>query len=64
LAYIAWYDALKDLPATQVGVFLYLEPLVAVVVAATILNEAITLASLVGGMIILVGVWLVNQRKD
>lgn len=64
LAYIAWYDALKELPATQVGVFLYLEPLVAVVVAAGLLDEAITLASLGGGLIILFGVWLVNRVKN
>jgi len=61
LAYIAWYDALKELPATQVGVFLYLEPLVAVVVAASVLGEVMTLASLLGGTVILMGVWLVNR---
>ena len=61
LAYIAWYDALKELPATQVGVFLYLEPLVAVVVAAALLGEAVTLASLLGGGVILLGVWQVNR---
>jgi drug/metabolite transporter (DMT)-like permease len=61
LAYIAWYDALKALTTAQTGVFLYLEPLVAVVVAFFILGEAITLASLFGGAIILFGVWLVNR---
>lgn len=62
LAYIAWYDALKTLATAQTGVFLYIEPLVAVVVAFFILGEAITLASLVGGTIILFGVWLVNRQ--
>ena len=33
LAYIAWYDALKALTTAQTGVFLYIEPLVAVIVA-------------------------------
>jgi len=61
LAYIAWYDALQALPASQVGAFLYLEPLVAVVVAAAILAEPITWVSLVGGTIILLGVYLVNR---
>jgi drug/metabolite transporter (DMT)-like permease len=60
LAYIAWYDALKALSTAQTGVFLYIEPLVAVVVAFFVLGEAITLASLFGGVIILFGVWLVN----
>ncbi len=62
LAYIAWYDALKALTTAQTGVFLYIEPLVAVVVAFFILGEAITLASLAGGAIIIFGVWLVNRQ--
>ena len=61
LAYIAWYDALQSLSAAQTGVFLYIEPLVAVVVAFFILGEPITLASLAGGGVILFGVWLVSR---
>jgi drug/metabolite transporter (DMT)-like permease len=63
LAYIAWYDALQALPAGQVGAFLYLEPPVAVIIAAVILTEAITWAALLGGAIILFGVWLVNRNQ-
>ena len=61
LAYIAWYDALKALSTAQTGVFLYIEPLVAVVVAAIVLGEQVTLLSLLGGAVILFGVWLVNR---
>ena len=61
LAYIFWYDGLQVIPASQVGVFLYVEPLVAVVVAAVVLGESLHLAALLGGAIILLGVWLVNQ---
>jgi drug/metabolite transporter (DMT)-like permease len=61
LAYIAWYDALQALSTAETGVFLYIEPLVAVVVAFLVLGEAITLASLLGGGIIILGVWLVNR---
>jgi len=63
LAYIAWYDALQALPAAQVGAFLYIEPLVTMLIAALVLGEKITPASLVGGGIILLGVWLVNRRE-
>lgn len=62
LAYIAWYDALKAISAARVGVLLYIEPLVAVVVAGLVLGEPLRLAALAGGAIILLGVWLV-QRK-
>ena len=64
LAYIAWYDGLQAIAASQVGAFLYLEPLVAVVVAGVILSEPITLASLAGGAVILFGVYLVNRSKN
>ena len=61
LGYIFWYDALQALPASQVGVFLYLEPLITVAVAAIILHEPLIIMSLVGGSIILLGVWMVNR---
>ncbi len=62
IAYIFWYDALQEIPASRLGVLLYIEPLVAVVVAAIILGEAITLTALIGGAVILFGVWMVNKK--
>jgi len=62
LAYIAWYDALQALSTVETGVFLYIEPLIAMVVAFFILGEPITVASLIGGGVILFGVWLVNKN--
>lgn len=61
LAYIAWYDALQALSTAETGVFLYIEPLIAMVVAFFILGEPITVASVFGGGVILFGVWLVNK---
>jgi len=62
LAYIAWYDALQALPASQLGVFLNIEPLVTTLLAALLLNESITLLVLLGGGIIILGIYLVNWR--
>ena len=61
LAYIFWYDALQALPTAQAGAFVYLEPFVTVVVAALVLSEPLLLASLLGGGIILLGVWMVQR---
>jgi drug/metabolite transporter (DMT)-like permease len=63
LAYIFWYDALKVMPASRLGVFLYLEPIVAVFLAQGMLAEKIRLVSLLGGGMILFGVWLVNRSR-
>jgi drug/metabolite transporter (DMT)-like permease len=62
IAYVFWFDALHAMPASQVGVLLYLEPLVTVAVARVLLGEPILVATLAGGAMILTGVWLVNRR--
>lgn len=61
IAYIGWYDALQILPASQAGAFIYLEPVVTVIVSSAVLSEPVDPASLLGGAIILIGVWLVNR---
>jgi drug/metabolite transporter (DMT)-like permease len=61
LAYIAWYDGLKIIAASQVGVFLYFEPLVAMFLAWSLLGESMLLIALIGGATILLGVWLVQR---
>jgi drug/metabolite transporter (DMT)-like permease len=64
IAYIFWYDALKVLPVAQTGAFLYLEPVITVIVAAIVIKESILLATMLGGITILLGVWLVNRPNQ
>ena len=64
IAYIFWYGALKYLPVAQTGAFLYIEPIITVIVAAILIAEAITLSSLFGGLAIDFGVWLVNRPQQ
>ena len=61
LAYIAWYDALREIPASQLGAFINIEPLVTMLLAPVI-GEPFQPLSLVGGAIIIFGVWLVNRQ--
>jgi drug/metabolite transporter (DMT)-like permease len=63
LAYITYYDALRVLPASQLGVFLNIEPLVTMLLAAPLLSEPITLITLLGGGLIMAGIYLVNRRQ-
>ncbi len=63
LAYIFWYDALAEIDASEVAAFIYLEPLVTVVSAGIILGESVTLPTLLGGLLILLGVSLVNGHR-
>ena len=64
IAYIFWYDALQALPVAQTGAFLYIEPVVTVIVAAIVISEPVILASFLGGLTILLGVWMVNWTKS
>ena len=64
LAYIFYNDGLQSLSSSQVGAYLYIEPLVATLVSAVLLSEQIVLATIIGGAFILFGIWLVNQGID
>jgi drug/metabolite transporter (DMT)-like permease len=64
VAYVFYYDALEGLPASRVGVLFYLEPLVTVVVAAALLGESVRFGTMLGGAIILGGIWMVNRKRS
>ncbi len=63
LAYITYYDALQTLPASQLAVFLNVEPMVTTLLAAPLLGEPITGLVVLGGAIIILGIYLVNRRS-
>ena len=60
-SYLFWYAALEVVDATQVGAFLYLEPVVTSLVAFPVLGEPISTSLLIGGAGIVLGLWLVNR---
>ena len=61
IAYIFWYDALAHIDASQVASFIYVEPIVTIVVAGIILSEPFSPITFVGGLAILLGVYLINR---
>lgn len=63
IAYVLWAQALKELEAVKVGVLLYFEPFVTVFAAWLMLNEAVNLPTILGGLVITSGVILVNKKK-
>ncbi|HQW93033.1 MAG: EamA family transporter [Chitinophagaceae bacterium] len=60
LAFIAFIYAMKKLPVAISSLYAYINPLVAMVTAAIILNEPLTWYILWGAMVTLTGVFLVN----
>jgi RarD protein len=61
-AYVIWAQSLKNMPASKVGVFLYFEPFITVIAAWAMLNETITFLMILSGLIITLGVVLVNKN--
>ncbi len=57
-AYLIFFWALAHLPASRLAVFTYLETPIAALLAVVILGESPTLALLIGGGLILLGVYL------
>ncbi|MFC0526048.1 DMT family transporter [Pontibacillus salicampi] len=62
IAYWYWGKALEVLEASQVSVFLYMEPIATLIAAILVLQERIVLISVLGGIIIIVGVGFVNGQ--
>jgi drug/metabolite transporter (DMT)-like permease len=58
---VAYIYTLQHLPATLASVYAYINPIVAILLGALILNEKLTIFIAAGGAITLAGVYLVNN---
>ena len=64
LGYMSYIWLLSVLPASRVGTYAYVNPVIAVFLGWLFLNETITAQQVVALLIILTGVVLVNTAKD
>jgi drug/metabolite transporter (DMT)-like permease len=64
LGYLFWYAALERLETSQVAAFLYLEPLVTLLAAVALLGESVALSTIFGGVLVLVGVLIVQTAES
>ena len=62
VAYVIWAYALREMESAKVGAYLYFEPFVTVITAWIFLREDITLLMILSGLIITIGVFLVNKE--
>lgn len=58
LAFWLWSEGLKRQTAAEVGVYLYIEPLITMVAAWVLLSEAITIWLVVGALLVSLGVFV------
>ena len=59
LAYLTYFAALKDMPANVGSSIFFIKPIAASILAITFLGEKITLFLLVGGALVLAGMYLI-----
>ena len=64
LAYLFWYSALEKKDSSMVGMYLYLEPFVTLIGAYFLLGEEIQWITLMGGGMILLGVYLATRKSS
>lgn len=60
LAYVMYFDAMRDLPAQTVSIFSYIDPIVAVLLSFAVLGTRMDGSAIVGGVLIL-GATLVGE---
>lgn len=61
IAFICYLYALQNLPTEQASIYAYINPMVAVLCGWLFFNEKITIYITVGGLVTLLGVYLVNK---
>ncbi|MGB0444376.1 MAG: DMT family transporter [Flavobacteriaceae bacterium] len=64
LTYLLNVYALKQLKASTIGVFTYLQPLIGIAYAIVVGADAFTPSKLIAGAVVLIGVYLVTKRYE
>jgi len=59
--FVAYLYALQHLPASRVSIYAYINPVVAVLIGSLFFGEKFTLYMGIGGLVTLLGVYLVNE---
>ena len=64
LGYLFWYGALERIEVSRVASLLYVEPLVTLIAAVLLLQEEVTLLTVVGGLLVLGSVFVVQRAPS
>ncbi|MGQ0714138.1 MAG: DMT family transporter [Gemmatimonadaceae bacterium] len=62
-SYLLYMRALREIDASLVGAFINLSPVIGVVAGVVVLGEAITGPSILGGVMVLAGVWMSSRQS-
>jgi drug/metabolite transporter (DMT)-like permease len=62
LGYFIWFHVMKQVKASVTSSFMFAEPVITVLFATVFLNEHISILTVVGGLAVFAGVYLVTRR--
>lgn len=62
MAYLFWFKALAIFTVARVAVFQFFQPIAGIIISYFLIGERFTLWLVVGGAMILYGVWLVDRK--
>jgi len=62
ISYYGWYKGIEILGSSKTAVFNYFNPLVAILISYLYVNEKISVVTIVGGVLIIVGVYYSNKQ--
>ena len=63
IAYTFWYAALEVKPASELTIYLYITPIISPLVSCLFFGESITMWYVIGGFLVLFGLYVVNRKK-
>ena len=61
ISFIAYLYALQNLPTEQTSIYAYINPIIAILLGWMIFSESMTVYIIIGGLITLLGVYIVNK---
>lgn len=64
ISYLIWNNGVKEIGATNAGVYTYLLPVFGITLSIIFLNETFLVYHLLGAILILIGIFLVNRKNS
>jgi drug/metabolite transporter (DMT)-like permease len=63
MAYLLYNASLRHLDASEVGVYTNLIPIVGVLTGVVVLGEPLSVRAIVGGLVVMLGVWITSRSE-
>lgn len=63
-SYYMWYKGIKIIGASKTAVFNYINPMIAVIIGILLLKEEWNIYTLIGGILVFIGVYMVTSSKS